>query len=124
MTDLLEQSQQWLRAMNRQFRGKAVVYQRGATRKEITATVGKTVFTVDAGYGLFERVESRDYLVDVEELADLGIPLRGDKVREAIGNSTHVFEVLAPPQEPHFRYSDPGRTVYRIHTKHIGTEST
>jgi len=124
MPDLLEQSAQWLRAMNRQFRGKTVVYRRGAAQKEIIATVGRTVFTVDTGYGLFERVESRDYLVDVEELADLGIPLRGDKVREAVGNSVHVFEVLAPGQEPHFRYSDPGRTVYRIHTKHVGTEPT
>ena len=108
--------------MNRQFRGKTVTYLRGQTQKEITATLGRTVFTVDNGYGLFERVESRDYLVGVEELAGFGIPLRGDRVRETIGDSIHVFEVLAPGNEPHFRYSDPYRTVYRIHTKHVGTE--
>jgi len=122
LSDLLEQSQAWLQAMNRKFRGKAVIYLRGATQKEITATVGRTVFTVDNGYGLFERVESRDYLVGVEELAGFGIPLRGDRVREALGDSIHVFEVLAPGNEPCFRYSDPGKTAYRIHTKHVGTE--
>lgn len=122
MSDLLEQSQAWLQAMNRKFRGKAVIYLRGATQLEITATVGRTVFTVDNGYGLFERVESRDYLVGVEELAGFGIPLRGDRVREALGDSIHVFEVLAPGNEPCFRYSDPGKTTYRIHTKHVGTE--
>lgn len=109
--------------MNRQFRGKTATYRRGETQKEVAATVGRTVFTADNGYGLFERAESRDYLVSVDDLADFGVPLRGDQVLESVGGSVHVFEVMAPGHEPHFRYSDPGRTAYRIHTKHVGTES-
>ena len=33
-----------------------------------------------------------------------------------------LAEVMAPGREPHWRWSDVNRLVYRIHTKHIGTE--
>ena len=123
MTDLLEQSSQWLRAMNRQFRGKTVVYRRGAAQKEITATVGRTVFTVDTGYGLFERVESRDYLIAVADLAAFGEPKADDQLKETLNGHVEIFEVMAPANQPHFVFSDSYRLTFRIHTKHVGTES-
>ena len=122
MTDLLEQSSEWLTGMNRQHRARTVTYVRGEQSVEITATVGKTVFRVDKGYGLFEHVESRDYLVAVEDFADFAEPERGDQVKDLLNEKTEIFEVMAPGGEPHFRWSDPYRRTLRIHTKHVGTE--
>ena len=122
MPDLLEQSQEWLTSMNRIYRSRQVVYARGAQETEIPALVGKTVFKVDKGYGLFERVEARDYLIEVTDLAEFCEPERGDRVKDTLNGSVELFEVMAPGGEGHFRYSDPYRKVFRIHTKHIGTE--
>ena len=125
MPDLLEQSQEWLTSMNRIYRSRQVIYARGAQTKEIPALVGKTVFKVDKGYGLFERVEARDYLIEVADLVPLlggSEPERGDRIKDTLNGSVELFEVMAPGGEGHFRYSDPYRKVFRIHTKHIGTE--
>jgi len=127
--DLLEQSQEWLTSMNRIFRSRQVVdarglpAQAGAQTKEVPALVGKTVFKVDKGYGLFERVEARDFLIEAADLEEFGEPERGDRVMDTLNGKVELFEVMAPGGEPHFRYSDPYRKVFRIHTKHVGTES-
>ena len=122
MPDMLEQSQEWLTSMNRIHRSRQVVYARGAQTKEVPALVGKTVFKVDTGYGLFERVEARDYLVEVVDLSEFGEPARGDRVKDTLNGKVELFEVMAPGGEAHFRYSDPYRKAYRIHAKHVGTE--
>ena len=122
MPDLLEQSQEWLTSMNRIYRSRQVIYARGAQTLEVPALVGKTIFKVDKGYGLFERVEARDFLIEVADLAEFGEPERGDRVKDTLNGSVELFEVMAPGGEGHFRYSDPYRKVFRIHTKHIGTE--
>ena len=121
--DLLEQSQEWLTSMNRIFRSRQVIYARGAQTKEVPALVGKTVFKVDKGYGLFERVEARDFLIEAADLEEFGEPERGDRVMDTLNGKVELFEVMSPGGEPHFRYSDPYRKVFRIHTKHVGTES-
>ena len=124
MSDLLEQSQEWLTSMNRLYRSRQVTYARGALEKEIPALVGRTVFKVETGYGLFGRVEARDFLVEVADLAEFGEPARGDRVKEMLNGKTELFEVMAPNGEDLFRYSDSYRKVFRIHTKHVGTEPT
>ena len=123
MADLLEQGEAWLAGMNRKHRARSVTYTRDGQSAEIAAVVGRTVFRVDKGYGLFERVESRDYLVDAQDLEAFDKPERGDRIKETLNGKVEVFEVMAPGNEPHFRYSDPYRRVFRIHTKHVDTES-
>jgi len=122
MTDMLKTGSTWLASMNRQHRATAVTYERDQASGEVTAVLGKTAFRVDKGYGLFERVETRDYLIDVEELAAFGKPQRGDRIKEELNGKVEVFEVMAPGNEPHFRYSDPYRQIFRIHTKRVDTE--
>ena len=122
MPDLLEQSQEWLTSMNRIFRSRQVIYARGEQSEEVPALVGKTVFKVDKGYGLFERVEARDFLIEVSDLEEFGEPERGDRIKDTLNGRVELFEVMAPGGEGHFRYSDPYRKSFRIHTKHIGTE--
>lgn len=123
MPDLLEQAQEWLTSMNRLYRSRQVVYARGAQEKEVPASVGRTVFKVETGYGLFERVEARDFLIEVADLTEFGEPQRGDRVKDTLNGKTELFEVMAPNGESHFIYSDPYRKVFRIHTKHVGTEA-
>ena len=122
MPDLLEQSQEWLTSMNRLYRSRQVVYARGVQEKEVPALIGKTVFKVETGYGLFERVEARDFLIEVADMTEFGEPARGDRVKDTLNGKVELFEVMAPGGEAHFRYSDPYRKVFRIHTKHVGTE--
>jgi hypothetical protein len=48
------------------------------------------------------------------------LPVAGDRIRETVGERVFVYEVLAPGNEPHYRYSDPFRKLLRIHTKYVG----
>lgn len=102
-----------------------MVYRRGEATVEVLATIGRTVFETDNGYGVVERTESRDFLISAVDLVLAGLetlPQRGDRIRETQGATTFVYEVMAPGQQPHWRYSDPGRRTLRIHTKHVDTE--
>ena len=125
MTDLLEGASAWLDAQRLKFMSRVVGYHRGKDSVDVRATIGKTVFEVDSGYAVLERIESRDYLVPAADLVMAGqvtLPLRGDRIKETDGDKVFVYEVMAPGSEPHFQFSDPYRKTLRIHTKFIGTE--
>jgi len=127
MTDLLQRGSDWLEAQRTQHMTRSVVYERGAASVEVPATIGRTVFEVDDGFGVLERVESRDYLILAEHLVLDGqpaLPQRGDRIREADGANVIVYEVTAPGREPHWRYSDRDRKILRIHTKQVDTEQS
>jgi len=102
-----------------------VTYERGADNVDLAATIGRTIFEVDNGHGVLERIESRDYLALATDLVLVGLPVlpkRGDRIRETQGTVTYVYEVMAPGKEPEWRWSDPYRKTLRIHTKQIDTE--
>jgi hypothetical protein len=123
--DLLEGASAWLDAQRLKFMSRTVSYCRGKDSVDVRATIGKTVFEVDSGYAVLERVESRDYLVPAADLVldgEVTLPARGDRIKETDGDKVFVYEVMAPGSEPHFIFSDPYRKTLRIHTKFIGTE--
>lgn len=127
MTNLLDQGAAWLADQLKTHASTEVVYQRGANQVAVQATIGKTEFEVDDGAGIIQRVQSRDYLIQAADLQLGGLatlPRAGDRIRERVGEKTFVYEVLAPGNEPPYRYSDPFRKLLRIHTKHVGTENT
>mgnify|MGYP000511424066 CR=1 FL=1 len=65
------------------------------------------------------------YLIAAADLVLSGVqtlPQRGDRVVETAGDQQLTHEVIAPGQEPCWRYSDPYRTTLRIHSKLIATE--
>jgi hypothetical protein len=100
-----------------------VVYERGAEQVPVKATIGKTEFELDDGSGVVVRIQSRDYLIPAADLQLSGsptLPVAGDRIRETQGDKTFVYEVMAPGNEPHYRYSDPFRKLLRIHSKHVG----
>lgn len=123
MADLLGAGLDWLDQQRERFLTRPVRYRRGAQEVAVPATVGRTVFRLDTGPGVTERIEARDYLITAAHLAAFGLPSRGDQVTEEAGGQRHTYEVLAPGREPHWRWSDPNRRCYRIHTKHLTTET-
>ena len=126
MGDLFDRGSAFLDDQRHRHLSRTVLYRRGAEEKEVQATIGKTEFEQADDAGLIHRVESRDFLIRTADL-DLGagptLPRAGDQVRETVGTSVFVYEVNAPGGQPPFRYSDPYRRVFRVHTKHIGTAS-
>jgi hypothetical protein len=131
VVDLLEQSSVWLEDQREKFMSRTVIYQRPGSPApdtvEVTATIGQTVFAVDNGEGAALQVESRDYLIRAAHLVLGGgpvLPRRGDRIREVEGPQVFVYEVTAPGNEPHWRYSDPYRRTLRIHTKQVDQEAT
>lgn len=125
MADLLEQGAAFLDERRHTHLTRTVTYQRGADSVEVAATVGRTVFEQADESGFIRKVESRDFLVRRTDLvlgATETLPKAGDRIREADGALTQVYEVMAPGGEPPFRFSDPYRKVLRVHTKHVATE--
>ena len=126
MTDLLQQGSDWLEAKRTQYASRVVTYARGAQSVEVSATIGKTTFEVDDGYGVLVRHESRDFLILTADLvldAEQALPQRGDRIRETQGQQVFVYEVSAPGKEPCWRYSDPYRKTLRVHTQQVDTEA-
>jgi len=125
VADILKTASEWLEGMRAAHASRPVVYVRGADAVEVAATIGKTVFRLDKGYGVTERIEARDYLMLAADLVLGGaavLPKAGDKIREVEGGNAFIYEVMAPGNEPCWRYSDPYRRTLRIHTKHVATE--
>ena len=127
MQDLLQSGQAWLADQLNEHVATQVTYRRGIEEATVRATIGRTLLKLDDGYGGVRMVwTDRDYLIRGADLVLGGNPAepqRGDHIREIVGAQTLVHEVLAPGQEPPWRWADPHRQMYRIHTKHIATEA-
>ncbi len=121
MPDLIANGASWLADQRKAHLSKEIDYVTGATTITVLATIGKTEFEVVGEGGVLERTESRDFLVATADLTSA--PARGDQIRETVGSTVFVFEVMAPVQSaPPWRWADSQRTAYRIHTRLVGTE--
>lgn len=97
--------------------GVSVTYSRAATAGSValTAWVGRTVFASNNDGGPAVEFGERDYLIPAAALT-LGEPEEADIVTETVGGESLRFRVVRPSTgEPAWRWSDPGRTVYRVH---------
>lgn len=106
--NLLEKGAKYLDRMRTNRLTVSVLY----LNYQVQATVGKTVFKIDSGYGV-TYVESTDFLISTDALK------AEPKKRDVIEWRGGKYEVLAPDSEPVWRYSDPYQTTYRIHTKKV-----
>lgn len=125
MPDVLEKGLRWLDDQRHTHMTRTVVYQRGADAVEIAATIGRTEFEQVDEHGVVQRLQSRDFLVRASDLVLAGapaLPKAGDRIRETVIAQTFVYEVMAPGNEPPWRYSDPYRRTLRVHTKHLSAE--
>jgi hypothetical protein len=124
MPDLLRLGQQWLASKLKSHASSTVVYVRGANQVSVSATIGRTLMKLDDGYGgIRMQWTDRDFLIAPLDLIIAGLaitPERGDTILETVGTKIYTYEVNAPGGEPAWRWSDPHRSLYRIHTKEIG----
>src|SRR4051794_36949689 len=122
MRDLLREGSAWLQRQQTRFAAQTVTFLRGDSSVSLTAQIGRTEFQLDNGNGLFTATESRDYLVRACDLMldDIEVvPQKGDRFIEGDLADGNVFEVLNPAGGDLWRWSDPERTRYRIHTKFV-----
>jgi hypothetical protein len=105
----------------RQGTGVDIVYHRNGREFPARAGVGRGTFAQDDGDGgVVSQFVTRDYFVAVSDLAEIGEPAEQDVIEEEIDGRLCRFEVVSPGDEPAFRYSDAGRTQFRIHTQEVG----
>ena len=125
MTDLLQTATTWLAGVRKAHAGSPVLYRRGAEQVTVTATRGRTPYTVTNEFGFTITAESQDFILSAADLALGGtpvLPALGDEIRVAVGESTEVYEVMDLAGQGCWRWSDPHRTTLRIHAKHTATE--
>jgi len=119
MGDLLRQGARWLEQMRTAHCASPVTYRRDGVELNVQATFGRTAFEIADEGGLTIQAQVWDFLVLADELAVLGTPQGGD----AIVTGGRQYEVMDLAGEGCWRWSDPYRTSYRIHTKDIGPAS-
>ena len=122
MPDVLAQGASWLEDQRHQHLTTVVNYHRAGDAAALSATIGRTVFEQEDQAGGITRIESRDYLVRASDLILAGavtLPKPGDLILESDGIATYTYEVMAPGDEPRWRYSDMNRATLRIHTKQV-----
>ena len=114
MPDLLRQGSQWLESMRETHCSSPVEYRRPPDAVTVSATYGKTDVELADESGLTVRSHVWDFLI----LADaLGWEPEPGDVIVADGRR---YEVMNLGGEGCWRWSDPYRQTYRIHTKDIG----
>ena len=105
--------------------GVGVTYSRGGASCEIYDAVPSEAQSPSAhAPGVPGRLDSteRDYLFPALSL-DFGVgpvePRAGDRVTETVGGLPVIYELAPKGDEPAWRYSDHGRTTYRVHCKRV-----
>jgi hypothetical protein len=125
-TDFLQAGMQWLSDQMQTSLSQPVLYQRGSQKIAICATFGQTMLRMADEIGA-TRIEytDKDFLIPSSSLVLSGakfLPRRGDKILHNDGAALHTYEVFPFNDEPPWRFSDPFRTMLRIHAKRLTTE--
>jgi hypothetical protein len=113
--NMMRQAEQWLKEQRRNYLAETVKYiRRDGKVYSIPATRGRTMFRAENDYGVSVVIRSVDFIVAYEDMNFY--PDKGDEI--------HVdgerYEVLAPNDEPVWRWSGMDNTSLRIHSKAIG----
>jgi hypothetical protein len=117
VADLLQQGSQWLGQMRTAHCSSPVEYRRAPDAYTVSATYGKTDYDVADESGLTIGSHVWDFLIQANEL---GLePEPGD----VIVTNGRKYEVMNLGGEGCWRWSDPYRQTYRIHTKDIGADT-
>lgn len=116
MADLIQDGAAFLNQMRSAHLAKTIEYRRGDVIVSVPATVGQTEFEVADDYGGRMQSHVRDFLILADDLGM--VPEAGDLI-VLFG---HKYEVMDLAGEGVWRWSDPYRTTYRIHTKDVGVD--
>jgi len=117
VTDLLKQGSDWLERMRTTHMSSPIEYRRPPATESVTvnATFGRTEIELADEGGTTIASHVWDFLILAEELT-VGEPEPGDVI---VANGRR-YEVMALGDDiKGWRWSDPYRQTYRIHTKDI-----
>lgn len=106
--------------------GGAIRYCRNTDSVLLSATFGRSEFSIEDTNGVRVEYSDRDFIVSAVELVLSGAtitPQRGDVIDVCgeAGEVLYVYEVLAPGGLQPYRHCDPERNLIRIHTKRLTT---
>lgn len=118
MGDLLRQGSQWLEQQRTAHCSSQVDYRRPPDAYTVNATYGKTDVEVADESGLTITAGVWDFLILADELPGIE-PEPGD----VIAANGRRYEVMNLGGQDCWRWSDPYRQTYRIHTKDIGADA-
>jgi hypothetical protein len=113
--DILADGASWLAGQLKAVASRPVVFVRGNSAIEVSATIGASSFQAADQNGLIDQWESRDFIIATADLP-FGDPQRGDKVVETIDGIAITYEVSTPRGLPLWRYGDAFRMTVRVHT--------
>lgn len=123
--NMLRDATEWVSQQMLVHCSQEITYSRGSDSVTLDAVIGRTTHAVTDDYGAAVITETKDFIVAVADFLFDGsavTPERGDTITEVDGSTTHTYKVSAPSGEPHYRYSDPDRTMIRIHAVHVDEE--
>ena len=113
--NMLRLGEQWLKEQRKKYLSDMVEYHRvDGDVFAIPATIGRTMFKAENDYGITVIIHSVDFIVAYEDINFY--PEKGDE----IVSDGKRYEVLAPNDEPVWRWSGTAGESIRIHTKQIG----
>lgn len=98
--------------------GVTVKYRRGIHEVEVDAVPGFTEFQTEGPDGVIETFQTRDWLIFAKDLVIESVETLPQHHDEIVENGMS-YRVLHLEGIGAFRFSDPYRTILRIHTKHI-----
>lgn len=114
---MMRSAAEWLVRQEKSFLSEPITYHHYGDMPvtiNIPAVRGRTIFRVDEDYGITTRIVSVDFIVDINDM-DFE-PTKGDEIHcDGI-----CFEVLAPNNEPVWRWSGANGEALRIHSKEVG----
>ena len=117
--NMLRSASKWLDNQRNMFLVEPVEFIHYGENKEsffVSATRGRTIFKTETDYGITVRIHSTDFLVSSDLLPI--VPEKGDEII----CKGKIYEVLAPNDEPVWRWSGLNEETMRIHTKEIGDD--
>lgn len=117
MGDLLRQGSEWLESMRETHCSSPVEYRRPPAAVTVNATYGRTDVELADASGLTITASVWDFLIRADPLGFEPAP--GD----VIAADGRRYEVMNLSAEGCWRWSDPYRQTYRIHTKDIGADT-
>lgn len=118
MREAIAAALQTLRQINSDDVG--IVYQRGESQILLQeAGKGAAVYELLNSEGASVRQQGWDWLIAVEDLVLAGEPTepqREDRILETVGEKTFVYLIVDDGGRPMWKYSDRGRTQFRVCT--------
>lgn len=130
MADLLQNAAAWLAGALKANATQAVTYTHKASGQvvNVQAMMGKSLLALGDDFGQrLQRTDADFVFVYADLVAALGAagvafvqPERGDVIRATVAGGMQDYQVLAPGNEPPFRWDDPYHTLLRCHGKWVG----